>query len=78
MPSSCATLEVTFIYFSYHLRVEAICVLNQQRVFEDVYNIRRDGSLYTLCMDPCDNMMYTHQKHRVWIYSPCNESRLVL
>ena len=56
-------------------RVEAICVLNQQRVYEDFYNIRRDSALLGLCMDPCDVNIYTYQKHRVWAYTPFNETR---
>ena len=66
----------SFLYPPY--RVEAICVLNQQRVYEDLYNIRRDGALHALCMDPCDATMYTYQKHKVWIYTPYNETRLVV
>ena len=57
-------------------RVEAICVLNQERVFEDIYNIRRDGALHALCMDPLELKMYTYQKHKVWTYTPFNETRL--
>lgn len=58
-------------------RVEAICVLNQQRVFEDLYNTRRDGPLYALCIDPCELKMYTYQKHKIWTYIPFNEARSV-
>lgn len=58
--------------------MEAICVLNQQRVFEDMYNIRRDGALYALCMDQWDLKMYTYQKQKVWIYVPFNETRSVI
>ena len=65
-------------YSPLHLtRVEAVCVLNQQRVFEDQYNMRRDGALRALCMDPCDVKMYTYQKHKVWAYTPFNETRSV-
>jgi hypothetical protein len=59
----------------YRDRVEAICVLNQQRVFEDQYNVRRDGPLRALCMDPCDIKLYTYQKHKVWAYIPFKETR---
>ncbi|CAI8047134.1 Vacuolar protein sorting-associated protein 18 homolog, partial [Geodia barretti] len=59
----------------YRDRVEAICVLNQERVFEDIYNIRRDGALHALCMDPLELKMYTYQKHKVWTYTPFNETR---
>ena len=58
--------------------MEAICVLNQQRVFEDLYNIRRDGPLLTMCVDPCDGMMFTYQKHKVWNYVPFKETRSVV
>ena len=42
-----------------------------------MYNIRRDGALYALCMDPCDGRMYTYQKHKLWTYVPFNETRSV-
>jgi hypothetical protein len=44
-------------------------------VFEDIYNIRRDGALHALCMDPLELKMYTYQKHKVWTYTPFNETR---
>ncbi|KAL5480113.1 hypothetical protein EMCRGX_G023735 [Ephydatia muelleri] len=58
-------------------RVEAICVLNNEKVFEDKLNLKsqRDRTFLQMCSDPVYGVAYVYTKFRVFAYTPYKEGR---
>ncbi|KAL5480111.1 hypothetical protein EMCRGX_G023733 [Ephydatia muelleri] len=62
----------------YRDKVEATCVLNLKKVFDDQINVRRDGPLLGMCVDTINGVIYAHTKFKAFTYTPYKENRYTL